>query len=65
MASILAFFARALGDLARLFREILSLLIDGTALKPFFAIVAKIEAQVERVASVFDKKPCSATGGTA
>ncbi len=65
MRSITIFIYLALADLRDIFLSILALVRDARAFKPFFVLVGAVRAQIVQVASVFEKKPCSATGGTA
>jgi hypothetical protein len=46
-------------------RDILARLISKPSFGPVLQIVGNVRDQVDAIASVFDKAPCSATGGTA
>jgi hypothetical protein len=45
--------------------EVVTRLTNKISFEPVFEIMGMIRAQVDKVASVFAKAPCSATGGTA
>jgi hypothetical protein len=64
MKSILLFFSVLLDGLARFCRDICRFL-GAPLFEPVFEVVGEIDAQVDKVASIFAKRPCSATGGTA
>jgi len=64
MKSILLFFSFLLDGLARLWRDICRFL-GAPLFEPAYEAVGKVSAQVDKVVSVFERKPCSATGGTA
>lgn len=48
----------------RFFRYIAAVLVDKSG-KLFMRVVESVDSQVDEIRSVFARKPCSATGGTA
>lgn len=64
MRSIILFLSIVMQRIDQLIRSLLAVFVDKSI--GFYArVVGFVDSQVESVCSVFAKKPCSATGGTA
>jgi len=64
MRSIL-FFVSLLSRFVSLVVRIVSAIVNPIGYKPVLAMIRSVSAQVIGVKYIFDKQPCSATGGTA
>jgi len=42
-----------------------AIVMKPLSFKPFVSLIERIESQVANIKSIYDKKPCSMTGGTA
>jgi len=51
--------------IAQAIKVIHAFIVTPLSFKPVVSLIERIESQVANVKSIYDKKPCSMTGGTA